>query len=222
MSSPLVWSAVESFLVDHLIPRDDAMDHALHESERAALPAISVAPPEGKFLHLLARLCNAKRILEIGTLGGYSTIWLARALPAGGRLITLEISERHAEVARANLQHAGVSDVVDVIVAPALDTLAWLKADKPEPFDMVFIDADKDNSLPYFEAALSMSRCGTLIVVDNVVRRGEIANVDADNASTQGVQRLLYSLKDDRRVDATALQTVGSKGYDGLLLAIVL
>ena len=217
-----MWSAVESFLIDHLFQHDDATEHALRESERAALPAISVAAPEGKLLYLLARLGRARRILEIGTLGGYSTIWLARALPADGRLITLEISERHAEVARANLEHAGVADVVDVIVAPALDTLAWLKADNPDPFDMVFIDADKENSLPYFEAALGMSRAGTLIVVDNVIRRGEVANPQADNESTAGVQRLLHALKNDRRVDATALQTVGSKGYDGLLFAMVL
>ena len=221
MTTPAIWNAVEHYLIDRLLPADDALELALADSEAAALPAISVAPTEGKMLYLLARLAGARRILEIGTLGGYSTIWLARALPADGRLITLEISERHAEVARVNLRRAGVDELVDVIVAPALESLSWLAADAPAPFDFVFIDADKDNSAAYFEAALSMSRRGTMIIVDNVVRRGEIVNAETDNVSTLGVQRLMDLLQHDTRVDATAIQTVGSKGYDGMLLAIV-
>lgn len=221
MTAPTIWNAVEHYLIDRLLPHDDALEQALADSAAAALPAISVAPTEGKMLYLLARLAGAHRILEIGTLGGYSTIWLARALPADGRLITLEISERHADVARINLQRAGVAELVDVIVAPALESLSWLAAGTSAPFDLVFIDADKDNSVPYFEAALALSRSGTMIIVDNVVRRGEVANAETDNASTLGVQRLMDLLQHDTRVDATAVQTVGSKGYDGMLLAIV-
>lgn len=216
-----VWNAVEAHLVDRLVPADTALAAALAACEAAGLPPISVAPTEGKLLYLLARLIGARRILEIGTLGGYSTIWLARALPHDGRLVTLEISDAHAAVARDNLARAGVADRVEVCVAPALTSLARLASLQPAPFDFVFVDADKENSLPYFEAVLGLSRPGTVIVVDNVVREGDVALSTHPTAMVTGVRRLLDYLATDTRVEATALQTVGSKGYDGFLIARV-
>ena len=218
---PPIWSTVESYLADHLIPTDPVLDAALADATVAGLPAISVTAAEGRLLYLLARMRGARRILEIGTLGGFSTIWMARALPAEGRLITLEISESHAAVARRNIERAGLSARVDVRVAPALDTLAALLAEAADPFDLVFIDADKENSAPYFDAALQLTRPGALIVVDNVVREGEVAEPGSASASVQGIRRLMEMLKGDARVEATVLQTVGSKGYDGMLLALV-
>ena len=218
---PAIWAAVESYLTEQLIPADPVLDAALVDATVAGLPAISVTAAEGRLLYLLARLRGARRILEVGTLGGFSTIWLARALPSDGQLITLEISESHAAVARRNIERAGLSARVDVRVAPALDTLAALVAEGSDPFDFVFIDADKDNSAPYFDAALQLTRPGALIVVDNVVREGEVVEAESASSSIQGIRRLMEMLKGDARVEATAIQTVGSKGHDGMLLAIV-
>lgn len=218
---PPLWSEVESYLTEQLIPADPVLDAALADATVAGLPAISVTTAEGRLLYLLAKMRGARRILEVGTLGGFSTIWLARALPPDGRLITLEISESHAAVARRNIERAGLSARVEVRVAPALDTLAALVAEGSDSFDLVFIDADKDNSAPYFDAALQLTRPGALIVVDNVVREGEVLDAESASSGIQGIRRLMEMLKGDTRVEATAIQTVGSKGHDGMLLAVV-
>lgn len=215
------WSDVDRYITDLLVPADPALDGALAASKAADLPAIHVSPNQGKLLHLLARMHGARTILEIGTLGGYSTIWLALALPAGGRLITLEAEPRHADVARKNLAQAGLADVVDVRMGPALDTLAAMEAAGEGPFDFFFIDADKPSNADYFAYALRLSRPGSVIVVDNVVREGNIIDAASDDASVQGVRRLYEMVSREPRVAATAVQTVGSKGYDGFLLAIV-
>jgi predicted O-methyltransferase YrrM len=219
--SEALWQAVDRYLGDRLVGDDPALAAALAAGVAAGLPQIQVSPPLGKLLHLLARSIEARTILEIGTLAGYSTLWLARALPSGGRLITLEIDPRHAEVARANLARAGVADAVEVRVGAALETLPVLAAEIGTPFDFVFIDADKPNIPEYFEWSLRMTRHGGLIVVDNVVRDGEVADEDSEDASVRGVRRLFDRLRDEPRVSATAVQTVGSKGYDGFALALV-
>ena len=215
-----VWNEVDEYFTAALVPPDPALDDALAASDAAGLPAIAVAPNQGKLLHLLARLRGARRILEIGTLGGYSTIWLARALPAGGRLITVEYSPKHAEVARANIAAAGLDRLVEVRVGPALEVLPTL-ADEPEPFDLVFIDADKQNNPEYFSWALRLSTVGSLIIVDNVVRGGRVVDGDSDDPSVRGTRRLIEALAAEPRVSATAIQTVGSKSYDGFAIALV-
>lgn len=215
------WTAVDQYFNDVLVPSDPALDAALQASTSAGLPPINVAPNQGKLLHILALTCGAQSILEIGTLGGYSTIWLARALPAGGRLVSLEFDPRHAEVARSNLDRAGLSDVVEVRVGKALDSLPQLAAEARDPFDLIFIDADKQSTAEYFEWAVKLARRGSLIIVDNVVRNGAVTNADSDDSSVQGIRRFMAALKAEPRVRATALQTVGSKGYDGLAIAIV-
>jgi predicted O-methyltransferase YrrM len=216
-----LWDDVDEYFARHLAPSDDALNGALTASSEAGLPAISVTATQGKLLHLLARIRGARRILEIGTLGGYSTIWLGRALPPGGRLITLEIDPGHAAVARQNLERAGLSDRVEVWVAPAEASLARLAADRAEPFDLVFIDADKASGDVYFRAALGLSRLGTVIVVDNVVRKGDVVDAESDDPNVLGIRRLTELLASERRVSTTAIQTVGSKGYDGFVLALV-
>jgi predicted O-methyltransferase YrrM len=216
MTQP-VWTAVDQYLTDQLVPPDPALDGALAASDAAGLPAINVAPNQGKLLHLLARLRGAKRILEIGTLAGYSTIWLARALPADGELISLEIDPRHAEVATANLANAGLADRAKVRVGPAMTTLPTLTG----PFDLVFIDADKPNNPGYFEWALRLSTVGSVIIVDNVVRGGKIVN-GAGDENVQGARRVIEMMAADPRVSATAIQTVGSKSYDGFAIALVI
>ena len=215
------WTAVDHYFTDLLLPSDTALDAALAASEAAGLPAISVSPPMGKLLHLLARVQGARHILEIGTLGGYSTIWLARALPAGGRLVTLESDPKHADVARANFARAGLAEVIELRLGPALATLPQLAEERRGPFDLIFIDADKPNNPGYFEWALKLSRVGTLIVVDNVVREGAVINADSDDPKVQGVRQLNEMLAREPRVSATAMQTVGGKGYDGFALALV-
>lgn len=210
------WSAVDDYIGQVVGTSDEVLDAALAESARAGLPAISVSPPQGKLLHLLARAIGARRILEVGTLGGYSAIWLAWALPADGRLVTLELSEHHAEVARANLEHAGLADRVDVLVGRAVDALAGMQDD----FDLVFIDADKPSNADYVSAALRLTHPGSVIVVDNVVRGGAVVDPDGD-ANVQGVRRLNDLLLSEPRLSATTIQTVGSKGYDGFTLALV-
>jgi predicted O-methyltransferase YrrM len=211
------WNAVENYFLEALAPPDPALDAALEASRAAGLPPISVAPNEAKQLHLFALVRGARAILEIGTLGGYSTTWLARALPEGGRLVSLEVDAHHAEVARANLAQAGLSGVAEVVVGPALRTLPDLTG----PFDLVFIDADKLSNADYFAHAVRLSRPGTVIVVDNVVRGGAVIDASSSDAYVQGVRRLVDAVHAEPRVSATVIQTVGSKGHDGYLLAIV-
>jgi predicted O-methyltransferase YrrM len=216
-----LWTAVDRYLTDLLVAPDAALDAALETSAAAGLPAISVTPNLGKFLFQLARVQGAKNILEFGTLGGYSTIWLARALPPGGRLITLESDPKHAEIARANLVRAGVADVVDVRVGQALDLLPQVAAEMRAPFDLIFIDADKPNNPEYFVRSLELSRVGSLIIVDNVIRDGAVIDEQTRDASVQGVRRMNELIAAEPRVTATALQTVGGKGYDGFAMVLV-
>jgi predicted O-methyltransferase YrrM len=216
-----LWSAVDDYMVSALTPSDPALDAALADSKAGGLPPINVAPNQGKLLQILAQIVGAKRILEVGTLGGYSTIWLARALPADGKLISLEFSPKHAEVARANLVRAGLADRVEVRVGPALDSLPGVEADAKAPFDLVFIDADKRNNPHYFTWALKLTRPGGLIVVDNVVRGGSVLKEDSDDPDVQGVRQVIALMGAEPRVNATAIQTVGSKGHDGLAIAWV-
>ena len=213
-----LWDNVDRYISETLVQPDAALAAALEASEAAGLPAISVSPAHGKLLWLLARTIGAKRILEIGTLGGYSTIWLARGLVPGGRLVTLEVLEKHAAVARKNLARAALADVAEVRVGPALDTLPRLEG----PFDLTFIDADKQNNAEYFRWALKLSRPGSLIVVDNVVRDGAVIDARSRDAAVQGVRRLYDLIAAEPRVAATAVQTVGVKGYDGFAIALVL
>ena len=215
------WSAVDRYFSDQLKLSDAALEAALAANKAAELPAIDVAPNQGKLLQLFAQLAGAKRILEIGTLGGYSTIWLARALPAGGRLITLEFNPKHAEIARSNVARAGLTDVVEIRVGAALDTLPKLQAEMKEPFDMVFIDADKPNNAAYLRWALKLSRRGTLIIIDNVVRDGALIDANSSDKDVQGARHLFELLASEPRLSSTALQTVGTKGYDGFAIAIL-
>jgi predicted O-methyltransferase YrrM len=216
-----LWTAVDQYINDQLVPSDSVLDAALDACTAAELPAISVTPSLGKLLQLLARLVDAKNILEIGTLGGYSTIWLARALPAGGRVITLEADAKHAKVACKNIARAGLADVVELREGKALDTLPELAAEGLEAFELIFIDADKSNNPHYFDWALRLSHKGTLIIVDNVVRDGAVIEADSTDPNIQGVRRLFEILAAEPRVVSTALQTVGSKGYDGFVIALV-
>ena len=216
------WTAVDRYITGLLVPPDAALDGALRDSAAAGLPPIAVSPAQGKLLHLLARTQGARRILEIGTLGGYSTIWLARALPAGGQLMTLEVDPRHAEAARANIARAGLAGVVELRLGPALETLPQLIAEKSGRFDLIFIDADKGAIPEYFARALELSRRGTLIIVDNVVRNGAVADPASTDPAVIGVRRFHQLLAAERRVSATTIQTVGSKGYDGFTLALVI
>lgn len=216
------WTAVDRYITDLLVPADDALNAALAASAAADLPQINVTPNLGKFLHLLARTNGARKILEIGTLGGYSTIWLARALPDDGKLITLEIDPKNAEIARANIARAGLTSVVELRLGKALDTLPQLAAENRGPFDLIFIDADKPSNPEYFAWALKLSRKGSIIIIDNVVRDAEVINAASTDLSVQGVRRLNEMLAAEKRVSATALQTVGSKGYDGFAMALVI
>jgi len=220
------WTAVDRYITDLLVPEDAVLEAALRDSAAAGLPPIAVTPNQGKLLALLARVQGACRILELGTLGGYSTIWLGRALPASGRLLTLEADAEYAELARANIARAGLAEVVELRVGPALETLPQLVAEEAGPFDLIFIDADKKNNPGYFEWSLKLSRPGTLIIVDNVVRDGRIVDPDAygsamGDENIKGIRRFFELLAGERGVDATAIQMVGSKGYDGFALMIV-
>ena len=216
------WTAVDRYFSETLVPSDPVLDAALRANTKAGLPAIDVAPNQGKFLQLLVQLRGARRILEIGTLGGYSSIWMARALPADGRLTTLEFSPKHAEVARANIARAGLEKVVEIRVGPALETLAKMDKEGTEPFDLIFIDADKPNNPNYLPWALKFSRPGTLLIGDNIVREGEVADPASTDPNVQGQRRFLELMAAEPRLSATALQTVGSKGYDGFAMALVL
>ncbi len=213
------WAAVERYFEDHLIGEDAALKATLEATDSASLPPISVAAHMGKLLMMVALMVDARRILEIGTLGGYSTIWLARALPQDGRLITLELDPRHARVARANIAAAGLSALVDIRLGPALDALPMLADDGP--FDLTFIDADKSNNAAYLKWALKLSRPGSAIVIDNVVRGGAVADPDSRDASVIGARKVTEAIAAEPRLTATALQTVGAKSYDGFILALV-
>ncbi|HKH80068.1 MAG TPA: O-methyltransferase [Methylovirgula sp.] len=211
------WSAVDDYICDLFVGDDPILAAALAASDAAGLPAIAVAPNQGKLLHLLARMQGARAILEIGTLGAYSTIWLARALPADGRLTTLETNAKHAAVARANIDRAGLASIVDLRLGPALETLPQLAG----PFDLIFIDADKESNADYFRWALKLSRRGSLIIVDNVVRDGKVIDARSRDPLVRGVRRLYDAMATEPRVSATAIQTVGRKGYDGFAIALV-
>ena len=215
------WTAVDHYITGLFVPPDPALDAALQAAAAAGLPPIHVAPNQGKLLAILAQSMGTRSILEIGTLGGYSTIWLARALPPSGALVTLEADPQHAAVARANLARAGLSTIVEVRVGRALDTLPQLAAEGRGPFDLVFIDADKPNTAAYFDWALKLTRRGSLIIADNIVRNGAVADANSDDPNVQGVRRFNAALAAEPRVTATVIQTVGSKGYDGLALALV-
>jgi predicted O-methyltransferase YrrM len=216
-----LWTRVDDYLSRTLVPDDAVLAAALADSDAAGLPAIQVTPNQGRFLQLLARALGAGAILELGTLGGYSTLWLARGLAPGGRLVTLEAEPRHAAVARASFARAGLSDVISIRVGRALDTLPKLLAEGAGPFDLVFIDADKPSLPDYFQWSLRLARPGTVIVVDNVVRDGEVADDGSADPSVQGVRRMNALIAAEPRVSATAVQTVGSKGYDGFAFVLV-
>ena len=215
------WTAVDSYFEEKLLPADPLLEETLRASEAAGLPSIQVSPSQGKLLYLLAKAQGVRTILEVGTLAGYSTIWLGRALPRGGRLLTLEVNPKHAEVARANVARAGLGAQVEIRLGPAVETLAKLLSEHEGPFDFVFVDADKPNTRTYFDWAVRLSRPGTLIVVDNVVRKGELANASSDDPNVRGMRAFLEALASDSRVSATGIQTVGTKGYDGFVLARV-
>jgi predicted O-methyltransferase YrrM len=215
------WTDVDRYICEQLVASDEALDGAQRAAKEAGLPPISVSAAQGKLLQILVQLQRAKTVLEIGTLGGYSTIWMARALPAGGRLISLEIDPKHAEVATASLEAAGVGDKVEVRLGAAIDTLPALAAEGVGPFDLVFIDADKASNADYLAWALKLSRQGTMIIVDNVVRNGAVLDGETDNADIVGTRRLFDALAAEGRLNATAIQTVGAKGYDGFVIAVV-
>jgi predicted O-methyltransferase YrrM len=219
--SQKTWTAVDNYVVQGLIPADPALEAALEANREHGLPAIDVSPAQGKLLNLLVRMSGAKRILEIGTLGGYSTIWLARALPDAGRVVTLELDPRHAEVASANIRRAGLSERVDLRVGPALDSLSKLHAEGAEPFDFIFIDADKPNNRNYLTWAMKLSRPGSVIVCDNVIRDGAVLNADGRDPNVEGARAAFSFIGGDKRLAGTAIQTVGAKGYDGFAIAVV-
>jgi predicted O-methyltransferase YrrM len=211
------WSVVDSYLNGVLLPPDPIAEATLAANAKAGLPAIDVSPTQGRLLQLLVRMSGARRVLEVGTLGGYSTMWIGRGLPEGGTIVTLEVNEAHARVARANLDRAGVGGLVDIRVGPALETLPTLTGQ----FDFVFLDADKRNNARYLEWALKLTHPGSVIVCDNVVRGGDVADPDVADADARGTREFLEALGSDPRLDATALQTVGIKGWDGFALAVV-
>jgi predicted O-methyltransferase YrrM len=215
------WTEVDRYITDRLVPREPSFDAALEANAAAGLPSIDVAPNQGKLLHLLALSKGARRILEIGTLGGYSTMWLARALPAEGRLVTLELNPRHAKIAQANIDRAGHSKQVEIRVGPAQDSLAQLHAEHTDPFDFIFIDADKPSIPAYLDWSLKLARPGTLIVIDNVVREGAIVDSSTSDPAVQGARAMFEMLAAHPRLSSTAIQTVGSKGHDGFALAVV-
>jgi predicted O-methyltransferase YrrM len=217
-----LWTSVDDYITDLFVPFDPVMQEALAASEAAGLPSISVAPNEGKLLMLLAQICGARNILEIGTLGGYSTIWLARGMSSGGSLITLEASAKHAEIARTNIARADLSGVVEVRVGPALETLPRLAAEARSPFDLIFIDADKEGYAEYFAWALKLARLGSMIIADNVIRDGEILDPANSDPRVQGIRRFNQLLANEPRVKATVIQTIGRKGHDGMAIAIVI
>ena len=219
-SEPL-WDRVDTYLTGTFVPHEEAFAAALADSEKAGLPTIQVSPPQGRLLELLARALRARQILEIGTLGGYSTLWLARGLAPGGRIVTLEVDPKHADVARRNFERAGRSGAIELRLGSALETLPRMVEERAGPFDLVFVDADKPSLPDYFSWSLKLSRPGTLIVIDNVVREGDVVDATSADASVQGVRRMNERIAAEPRVTATTLQTVGGKGYDGLAFVLV-
>jgi predicted O-methyltransferase YrrM len=219
--SQQTWSAVDDYIVENLLPADTVLEAALRSNRSRGLPEIDVSPAQGKLLYLLARMNGAKRILEVGTLGGYSTIWLARALPSDGKVVTLELDPRHAEVAQVNFKMAGLSERIDLRVGPALKSLEALSAEKAGPFDLVFIDADKPNNPNYLTWAMRLSRPGTVIVCDNVIRDGAVVDKNSRDENVRGARAAFAFIGSDDRLEGTAIQTVGAKGYDGFAIAIV-
>lgn len=215
------WTAVDDYIVSSLFEADPALDAVLAANRDQGLPAIDVSAAQGKLLSLLVRIRGAKKVLEIGTLGGYSTIWMARGLPAGGRIVTLELDPRHAEVARSNFERAGVSEKVDLRIGPALKSLTALESENAGPFDLIFIDADKPNNPNYLDWAMRLSRPGGVIVCDNVIRDGAVVHEDSGDANVEGARAAFSFIGGERRLDSTAIQTVGAKGYDGFAIAIV-
>ncbi|TRC90060.1 O-methyltransferase [Mesorhizobium sp. WSM4310] len=215
------WTAVDNYIVSSLFEADPVLDAVLAANRDNGLPAIDVSAAQGKLLLLLVRIGSAKNVLEIGTLGGYSTIWMARALPMDGKIVTLELDPHHAKVARSNFERAGVSDQVELRVGPALESLAALSAENAGPFDLIFIDADKPNNPNYLSWAMRLSRPGTVIVCDNVIRDGYVVNEDGRDANVEGARAAFSFIGGDKRLDGTAIQTVGAKGYDGFAIAIV-
>ena len=220
--SQATWTAVDNYFGSLLAPQDEHLEAALRHNQEAGLPAIGVSPIQGKFLHTMAHLTHAKRVLEIGLLGGYSTIWTARALPPDGRIVSLELEERHAEVARENLRRAGLLDRVEIRVGPARDSLAALHESGAAPFDLIFIDADKEGNPDYLQWALKFSHPGTVIIVDNVARHGTVIDAESSEPDIQGTRRCLEMMAAEPRLSAVALQTVGVKGLDGFAFAVVL
>jgi len=216
-----VFSLVDTYIANLLNAPDNALTKTEESIEASNIPPISVSPNQGKFLQLLAKLCNAKKILEIGTLGGYSTIWMARALPQNGRLISLELDQHHADVAQKNITHAGLDAIVDIRIGKAIDLLPKIEAEGIGPFDMIFIDADKPPYVEYFQWALKLSRPGTLIVADNVIRDGKVLDPDCTDPMVKGAQRFNQMLSTNTAVTATIIQTVGTKEHDGMALAVV-
>lgn len=216
------WKEVDGFFTDALIPADEALDAAIAANREADLPAIDVTPLQGKFLELMIRVAGARRVLEIGTLGGYSTIWMARAVGSDGRVVTLEIDRHHAEIAQRNLVKARVADRVDLRIGPASDSLSALVGEETTPFDFIFVDADKAGYPDYIQWSLKLSRPGTLIIADNVVRDGKVIDPDSPDLNIQGVRRFTELVASEPRLSATVVQTVGSKGYDGFAIAVVL
>ena len=216
-----IWNKVDDYLDRMIVDQDHALLAALKDSEEADLPPINVSPPQGKMLHILARSLSAKRILEMGTLGAYSTIWLARALPDDGEMLSLEVNQKHAEVSRRNLERANLSKKVKIILGPALDSLSTLYKNGSKPFDFIFIDADKQNYPGYFDWAIKLSHSGSMIVVDNVVRKGSIIETGNTDPNVKGVKEMLSSIRSYKNIIATAIQTVGVKGHDGFALIYV-
>ena len=217
----MTWTDVDEYIVDSLLARDPILEAALKANRAAGLPSIDVSPAQGKFLNLLVRMCRARLVLEIGTLGGYSTIWMARGLPRGGRLVSLEAELLHATVARENISRAGLAEIVEIRVGRAIDTLPQLLAEELHPFDLIFIDADKPSNSAYLDWAMRLSRPGTVIVVDNVIRNGEVTDPLSGNAGVRGSREAFENMGSNAHLSATALQTVGVKGYDGFAIGIV-
>jgi predicted O-methyltransferase YrrM len=217
-----LWAEVDDYLASLLAPHDAALDRALGANHDAGLPSIDVPPVLGKFLDVMIRISWARRVLEIGTLGGYSTIWMARALPPGGSIVTLELESRHAQIARTNLDSAGVLDRVDIRVGPAIDSLRSLDASGAAPFDLIFLDADKQSLREYLEWSLKLARPGTVIIADNVVRDGKVIDANTTDPHVRGVQRFLELAAAEPRLSTTAIPTVGARGYDGFSIAVVL
>jgi len=216
-----LFGKVDHYISEMLAPEDEVLKETIKSLDDANMPQISVTANQGKFLQVIARMCNAKRVLELGTLAGYSTIWMARSLPESGKIVTVEFDPHHASVAKQNIEKAGLSDKVDIRVGKAMDVMLQLKEAKEEPFDLIFIDADKPPYAAYFEMALTLSRSGTVIICDNVIREGKILDEHSDDDRVVGVQRLNKMLASNENVTATILQTVGVKEYDGMAIAVV-